>query len=207
MIVVYVDEVVGNIEILEKLLNIGLFGGLLMFCFQDLDQICNMLGQLVLVFVDVFNVQYIKGYDVDGNKGKDFFSIGLLVVYSNSNNVDKMVLLIVKVVDSMKVQVMDYKIVFDGIDWQVICIVDNIIFMVIKDVDGKLEIDGLKVMVGIGVQKNDSFFFKLVSNVIVDMNVKVMNEVEIVMVFELKFDFDVDIGDSDNCNGQVLLDL
>ena len=182
--VAYVDEAAGNIEIPEKLLNTGSLGGLLTFRSQDLDQTRNTLGQLALAFADAFNAQHTKGYDADGNKGKDFFSIGSPVVYSNSN-----------------------KIVFDGTDWQVTRTADNTTFTATKDADGKLEIDGLKVTVGTGAQKNDSFLLKPVSNAIVDMNVKVTNEAEIAMASESKLDPDVDTGDSDNRNGQALLDL
>ncbi|KDS03102.1 flagellar hook-associated protein FlgK, partial [Salmonella enterica subsp. enterica serovar Heidelberg str. RI-11-014316] len=92
-------------------------------------------------------------------------------------------------------------------DWQVTRTADNTTFTATKDADGKLEIDGLKVTVGTGAQKNDSFLLKPVSNAIVDMNVKVTNEAEIAMASESKLDPDVDTGDSDNRNGQALLDL
>ncbi|SUH38123.1 flagellar hook-associated protein 1 [Salmonella enterica subsp. enterica] len=91
------------------MLNTGSLGGLLTFRSQDLDQTRNTLGQLALAFADAFNAQHTKGYDADGNKGKDFFSIGSPVVYSNSNNADKTVSLTAKVVDSTKVQATDYK--------------------------------------------------------------------------------------------------
>lgn len=91
-------------------------------------------------------------------------------------------------VDSTKVQATDYKIVFDGTDWQVTRTADNTTFTATKDADGKLEIDGLKVTVGTGAQKNDSFLLKPVSNAIVDMNVKVTNEAEIAMASESKLD-------------------
>lgn len=60
--------------------------------------------------------------------------------------------------------------------------------------------------VGTGAQKT-TVFFSPVSNAIVDMNVKVTNEAEIAMASESKLDPDVDTGDSDNRNGQALLDL
>ncbi|EBF4219602.1 flagellar hook-associated protein FlgK [Salmonella enterica] len=205
--VAYVDEAAGNIEIPEKLLNTGSLGGLLTFRSQDLDQTRNTLGQLALAFADAFNAQHTKGYDADGKKGKDFFGIGSPVVYSNSNNADKTVLLTAEVAESTKVQATDYQIVFDGTDWQVTRLADNTTFTATKDVDGKLEIDGLKVTVGAGAQKNDSFLLKPVSNAIVDMSVKVTNEAEIAMAAESKLDPAVDTGDSDNRNGQALLNL
>lgn len=128
-------------------------------------------------------------------------------MYSNSNNADKTVLLTAEVAESTKVQATDYQIVFDGTDWQVTRLADNTTFTATKDVDGKLEIDGLKVTVGAGAQKNDSFLLKPVSNAIVDMSVKVTNEAEIAMAAESKLDPAVDTGDSDNRNGQALLNL
>ncbi|WP_432214559.1 FlgK family flagellar hook-associated protein, partial [Salmonella enterica] len=71
-----VAEAAGNFEIPEKLLNTGSLGGFLTFRSQDLDQTRNTLGLLALAFADAFNAQLTKGYDADGNKGIDFFSIG-----------------------------------------------------------------------------------------------------------------------------------
>ncbi len=56
--VAYVDNVAGNIEIPEKLLNTGSLGGLLTFRSQDLDQTRNSLNQMALAFADAFNAQH-----------------------------------------------------------------------------------------------------------------------------------------------------
>lgn len=107
----------------------------------------------------------------------------------------------VMVIDVFVVLVIDYKILFDNNQWQVICFVSNIIFMVMLDVNGKVVFDGLELMFIGTFVVNDSFMLKLVSDVIVNMDVLIIDEVKIVMVSE------EDVGDSDNCNGQVLLDL
>ncbi len=110
-------------------------------------------------------------------------------------------------VDSTKVQATDYKIVFDGTDWQVTALRINTTFNGDKKMlTENWRLTVWKVTVG-PAQKNDSFFLKPVSNAIVDMNVKVTNEAEIDGVPESKLDPDVDTGDSDNRTVVALLDL
>src|SRR5690606_29193630 len=73
--VAYVDEVAGNVEIPEKLLNTGSLGGLLTFRSEDLDKARNTLNQLALAFADAMNTQHEAGFDADGNAGGALFNI------------------------------------------------------------------------------------------------------------------------------------
>ncbi len=197
--VAYVDATAGNVEIPEKLLNSGSLGGLLTFRSQDLDQTRNTLNQLALAFAEAFNAQHKQGYDANGDQGEDFFSIGKPSVLSNAKNTGSGTLS-AEVTDSSAVQATNYKLVFDGQDWQVTRLSDNTSFKAVET-NGKLTFDGLEVTVGAGANVNDSFTLKPVSDAIVNMNVLVTDESKIAMAS------DADAGESDNRNGQALLDL
>jgi flagellar hook-associated protein 1 FlgK len=205
--VAYVDGVAGNIEIPEKMLNTGSLGGLLTFRSQELDQTRNTLGQLALAFADAFNTQHKEGFDANGDQGKDFFAIGSPSVLSNAKNTGTGSLT-AKVTDSSAVQATDYKIAFDGTDWQITRLADNTSFKATVT-GGKMSFDGMEITVGAGAKANDSFVLKPVSNAIVDMKVMVTDESKIAMAQVSKNDPDPDIdkGKSDNRNGQKLLDL
>lgn len=197
--VAYVDATAGNVEIPEKLLNSGSLGGLLTFRSQDLDQTRNTLNQLALAFAEAFNAQHKQGYDANGDQGEDFFSIGKPSVLSNAKNTGSGTLS-AEVTDSSAVQATNYKLVFDGNNWQVTRLSDNTSFEAVET-NGKLTFDGLEVTVGAGANANDSFTLKPVSDAIVNMNVLVTDESKIAMAS------DPDAGGSDNRNGQALLGL
>ena len=205
--VAYVDGVAGEVEIPEKLLNTGSLGGLLTFRSQELDQTRNTLGQLALAFADAFNTQHKEGFDANGDQGKDFFAIGSPAVFNNAKNTGTGSLS-AKITDSSAVQATDYKIVYDGTDWQVTRLADNTSFKATVT-GGKMSFDGMEITVNAGAKANDSFTVKPVSNAVVDMKVMVTDESKIAMAQVSKNDPDPDIdkGKSDNRNGQKLLDL
>ena len=202
--VAYVDKVSGATEIPEKLLTTGSLGGVLTFRSQDLDQTRNTLNQLALSFADAFNQQHEKGVDSAGNDGKAFFTIGSPSVLSNSKNSSDAALT-ASVTDSSKVQATDYSVVFDGSNWQVTRLSDNTTVKATQTPDGgpytALEFDGLKVDISGSAEKNDAFTVKPVVNAIVNMSVAISDEAEIAM------GSDAEAGESDNRNGQALLDL
>ncbi|MFP2420160.1 flagellar hook-associated protein FlgK [Pseudescherichia vulneris] len=199
--VAYVDNVAGNIEIPEKLLNTGSLGGLLTFRTQDLDQTRNSLNQMALAFADAFNTQNKAGIDADGNVGKDFFNIGGPSALSNTKNTGSATLG-VTMTDSKQVQATDYKMSFDGTNWQVTRLSDNTSVTPTVETDGSLSFDGLNVKVSGAANKNDSFTVKPVANAIVNMSVALSDASKIAMGID-----DAETGESDNRNGQALLDL
>ncbi|WP_410753130.1 flagellar hook-associated protein FlgK [Citrobacter youngae] len=205
--VAYVDGVAGEVAIPEKLITTGSLGGLLTFRSQELDQTRNTLGQLALAFADAFNTQHKEGFDANGDPGKDFFDIGGPAVLSNTKNKGTGAL-DVKMTDSSSVQATDYKITFDGTDWQVTRLADNTSFKPTVT-GGKMSFDGLEITVKNGALANDSFTVKPVGDAIINMKVAVTDESKIAMAEVSKNDTDpnVDKGKSDNRNGQKLLDL
>lgn len=201
--VAYVDNTAGNIEIPEKLITSGSLGGLLTFRSQDLDQTRNTLGQLALSFADAFNQQHTQGYDANGDQGTDFFTIGGPTTLNNTKNTGD-ASLTATVSDSTAVQASDYKVVYDGTNWNVTRLSNNTSFTVTPDAtDGTLNFDGLKISISgtTGPAANDSFTVKPVSNAIVNMTVAVTDESKIALG-QTGTD-----GASDNRNGQALLDL
>lgn len=200
----YVDKIAGNVEIPEKQVTTGSLGGLLSFRTQDLDQARNTLGQLALSFADSFNQQHVKGFDADGDAGEKFFNIGGPSATSNSKNSGDATLT-AAVSNSSAVQATDYKVAFDGTQWNVTRLSNNTTIAVTPDTtDGTLNFDGLKVSINngsTGAKKDDSFTIRPVSNAIVNMSVAVTDESKIAMAGA------AGNGASDNRNGQDLLKL
>ncbi len=131
--------------------------------------------------------------------------MGKPAVLSNSNNPTK-TSLTASITDSTAVQASDYKVVYDGSDWQVTRLSDNakISADTTKDADGNvtgLTFDGLKIDISGTAQKNDSFTVKPVANAVVNMGVAISDESKIALAS------DPEAGDSDNRNAQALLDL
>ncbi|MFJ3456848.1 flagellar hook-associated protein FlgK [Scandinavium goeteborgense] len=199
--VAYVDNVAGNIEIPEKLLTSGSLGGLLTFRSQDLDQTRNSLNQMALAFADAFNTQNKAGIDANGNTGKDFFTFGSPSVLSNTKNTGS-ASLNATMTDSTQLQASDYKVSYDGTNWQVTRLSDNTKMSPTVETNGSLSFDGLNVSISGSANKNDSFTVKPVANAIVNMSVALTDASQIAMGIN-----DAETGESDNRNGQALLDL
>ena len=198
--VAYVDGTAGNIEIPEKLLNTGSLGGILTFRSQDLDQTRNTLGQLALAFAEAFNTQHKAGFDANGDAGEDFFAIGKPAVLQNTKNKGD-VAIGATVTDTSAVLATDYKISFDNNQWQVTRLASNTTFTVTPDANGKVAFDGLELTFTGTPAVNDSFTLKPVSDAIVNMDVLITER------SENRHASAEDAGDSDNRNGQALLDL
>lgn len=216
--VAYVDNVAGNVEIPEKLLTTGSLGGLLTFRSQDLDQTRNSLNQMALAFADAFNQVHREGINADGDTSVDFFEFGDPSVVANGKNTSKTELS-VDMTDSSALQATDYRVVKTDSGWQVTRLSDN---TSVKLEDGSddttLKFDGLSVSVKSGTpQSGESFTVKPVSNAIVNMKVAIssgsqiaMGQVEKDASGNVVTDADgnpVSAGESDNRNGQALLDL
>ena len=205
--VAYVDNVAGNVEIPEKLLTTGSLGGMLTFRSQDLDQTRNSLNQMALAFADAFNTVHKQGVDANGDTGENFFSFGKPSVLANSKNTGDAELT-ASVSKSSAVQATDYRVVKTDSGWQVTRTSDNTTVKLDADSDPTtLKFDGLSVSIGGTGAANtgDSFTVKPVSDTIVNMKVAISSESEIAMGLP---DTNGDsVGESDNRNGQALLDL
>lgn len=199
--VAYVDDVAGNVEIPEKLLNTGSLGGLLTFRSEDLDNARNTLNQLALAFADAMNTQHEAGFDANGDAGGALFNMGSPAVVTNSKNSLPGATMTASVTDSSKVQATDYKFEFNGTDWTVTRLSDKTSFTATPDASGKMTFDGLTVNVSGTAATKDSFTVKPVVNTIVNMSLAISDESKLAMASV------ADGGESDNRNGKALVDL
>lgn len=200
--VAFVDGTSGPVEIPEKLLTSGSLGGMLTFRTEELDAARNTLNQLALSFANEMNSQHAKGFDPEGNAGGELFKIGAPAVLGNTKNTGSAsVTAAINVADSAKVQATDYKMEFDGGNWKITRLSDKTTVKPVDDGKGNLSFDGLTVNVSGTANNKDSFIVKPVVNAIVNMDVAISDESKLALAS------DATGGESDNRNGQALLNL
>ncbi|BDI82934.1 flagellar hook-associated protein 1 [Enterobacter hormaechei] len=198
--IAYVDAAAGNVEISEKQITTGSLGGLLTFRSQDLDQARNTLNQMALAFADAMNTQHQAGFDANGDAGGKLFDFGSPAVLSNGKNTGS-ASVTATMTDSTKVQATNYKVEYNGTDWTITRLSDNTSFTAKPDASGNLSFDGLNVKISGSANNKDSFIVKPVNDVIVYMDVAISDESKLAMASAQGS------GESDNTNGQKLLDL
>ncbi|MCM7206916.1 flagellar hook-associated protein FlgK [Enterobacter hormaechei] len=198
--IAYVDTAAGNVEISEKQITTGSLGGLLTFRSQDLDQARNTLNQMALAFADAMNTQHQAGFDANGDAGGKLFDFGSPAVMSNGKNTGS-ASVTATMTDSTKVQATNYKVEYNGTDWTITRLSDNTSFTAKPDASGNLSFDGLNVKISGSADNKDSFIVKPVNDVIVNMDVAISDESKLAMASAKGS------GESDNTNGQKLLDL
>ncbi|EPO6586089.1 flagellar hook-associated protein FlgK [Enterobacter hormaechei] len=198
--IAYVDAAAGNVEISEKQITTGSLGGLLTFRSQDLDQARNTLNQMALAFADAMNTQHQAGFDANGDKGGKLFDFGSPAVLSNGKNTGS-ASFTATMTDSTKAQATNYKVEYNGTDWTITRLSDNTSFTAKPDASGNLSFDGLNVKISGSANNKDSFIVKPVNDVIVNMDVAISDESKLAMASAQGS------GESDNTNGQKLLDL
>lgn len=198
--IAYVDAAAGNVEISEKQITTGSLGGLLTFRSQDLDQARNTLNQMALAFADAMNTQHLAGFDANGDAGGKLFDFGSPAVLSNGKNTGS-ASVTATMTDSTKVQATNYKVEYNGTDWTITRLSDNTSFTAMPDTSGNLSFDGLNVNISGSANNKDSFIVKPVNDVIVNMDVAISDESKLAMASAKGS------GESDNTNGQKLLDL
>ena len=198
--IAYVDAAAGNVEISEKQITTGSLGGLLTFRSQDLDQARNTLNQMALAFADAMNTQHQAGFDANGDAGGKLFDFGSPAVLSNGKNTGS-ASVTATMTDSTKVQATNYKVEYNGTDWTITRLSDNTSFTAKPDASGNLSFDGLNVKISGSANNKDNFIVKPVNDVIVNMDVAISDESKLAMASAKGS------GESDNTNGQKLLDL
>ena len=194
----------GASEIPEGQITSGSVSGVLKFRSESLDSARNQLGQLALAMADSFNQQHRAGFDLNGDAGTDFFSFGGARAVDNSRNTGDAALS-VSYTDTGKVKANDYRVEFDGSNWQVSRLPDNVKVNATAGTDAAgnptLSFDGLKVGIDGTAQKNDSFTVKPVSDVAGSLKVAITDSANIAAAGK------DDSGRGDNENAKKLLDL
>ncbi|MCW6013632.1 flagellar hook-associated protein FlgK [Serratia marcescens] len=194
----------GASEVPEGQIISGTLSGVLKFRSETLDGVRNQLGQLALAMADSFNQQHRAGFDLNGDAGGDFFSFSGGRVVDNTRNTGD-ASLSVSYTDTGKVKANDYRVEFDGSNWQVSRLPDNVKVNATPgtSADGKptLNFDGLEVSIDGNAQAKDSFTVKPVSDVAGNLKVAITDSSKIAAAGK------DDSGRGDNENAKKLLDL
>ncbi|KFK93475.1 MULTISPECIES: flagellar hook-associated protein FlgK [unclassified Serratia (in: enterobacteria)] len=194
----------GFSEIPEGQIANGSVSGVLKFRSESLDSARNQLGQLALALADSFNQQHQQGFDLNGDSGEDFFRFSGGRAINNSRNSGD-ASLSVAFTDTRKVQASDYRLEFDGSDWQVTRLADNtkVAAVMATSSDGKpiLSFDGLQIGVAGQAQKHDSFILKPVSDIAGSLQVALGDSAQLAAAGA------ANSGKGDNDNAKKLLDL
>jgi flagellar hook-associated protein 1 FlgK len=110
----------------ESALTGGALGGVLEFRTKSLDLAQNSLGRIALGLAQTFNDQHHLGLDSNGNPGGDFFTMTAAEVTKNvNNNQTSDTKITAKVVDASQLTTSDYKVDYDGKNYNVIRLSDN----------------------------------------------------------------------------------
>ena len=110
----------------ENALTGGALGGALEFRSKSLDLAQNSLGRIALGLAQTFNDQHHLGLDANGNPGGDFFTMTAAEVTKNvNNNQTSDTKITASVVDASQLTTSDYKVDYDGKNYNVIRLSDN----------------------------------------------------------------------------------
>lgn len=172
----FVDSA-GNVrEIKDDQIRGGELSGVLRSRREIIDPARQKLNQMALVFAEKFNEVHRKGYDANGNTGKDFFAVGGGSVVSNIHNKGKADFDI-KYNDVSKVTGNNYDVSYDGTNWNVTKLPEGTAVNANFDAaSGTLSFDGMDIKISNNTaQAGDKFLLKPVDNVIGGLNTLVTN--------------------------------
>jgi len=104
----------------------GALGGALEFRTKSLDLAQNSLGRVAIGLAMTFNDQHKLGVDANGNPGGDFFTVAPAEVTKNvNNNLTSTTRIGATISDPAKLTTSDYKVDFDGKNYNVVRLSDN----------------------------------------------------------------------------------
>lgn len=172
----FVDSA-GNVrEIKDDQIRGGELSGVLRSRREIIDPARQKLNQMALVFAEKFNEVHRKGYDANGNTGKDFFAVGSGSVVSNTHNKGKADFDI-KYNDVSKVTGNNYDVSYDGTNWNVTRLPEGIAVTANFDgATGTLSFEGMDIKISNNsAVAGDKFLLKPVDNVIGGLNTLVTN--------------------------------
>ena len=125
---VTIGYVTGNkiVPIADEAMSGGAIGGVLEFRSKSLDTAQNSLGRVAIALASSFNAQHRLGVDANGNPGGDFFTVSPAEVTKNvHNNITSTTAIAATVSDATKLTTSDYKVDFDGSNYNVTRLSDN----------------------------------------------------------------------------------
>lgn len=110
----------------ESALTGGELGAALQFRTQSLDAAQNSLGRVAIALATTINDQNHLGLDGNGNAGGDIFTVAPAEVTKNvNNNQTSTTAIAATVVDATQLTTSDYKVDFDGTNFNVYRLSDN----------------------------------------------------------------------------------
>lgn len=109
------------IEMSDKQITGGKLGGLLSFRSDALDATQNDLGRIALGISIALNEQHVKGYNLSGTQGGEFFNVGTPKVIGNEKNSATAGTPTASYVpgELSKITNQDYRVEFDGTNYSV----------------------------------------------------------------------------------------
>ncbi len=147
----------------DNALSGGTLGGALDFRSKTLDPAQSALGKVAIGLAIEFNAQHKLGLDQNGVAGKDFFSVAPAYVGKNINNaLSSTTAVQAKVTDPAKLMDSDYKVEFDGTNFNVIRLSDNKVTPVTPySASGTTQtIDGVEFTISGTAAKEDNFLVR-----------------------------------------------
>jgi flagellar hook-associated protein 1 FlgK len=110
----------------ESALTGGELGAALQFRTQSLDLAQNSMGRVAIALATTMNDQNHLGLDANGNPGGDMFTVAQAEVTKNvNNNQTSTTAITATVVDATQLTTSDYKVDFDGTNYNVYRLADN----------------------------------------------------------------------------------
>jgi flagellar hook-associated protein 1 FlgK len=110
----------------ESALTGGALGGVLAFRSETLDTAQNSLGRIAIAIASTVNAQHELGVDANGNAGGEFFTVAAAEVTKDiKNNQTSTTAITATVSDATQLTTSDYKIDFDGTNYNVVRLSDN----------------------------------------------------------------------------------
>jgi flagellar hook-associated protein 1 FlgK len=115
-----------TLAINEGALQGGALGAALDFRSNSLDPAQNAFGRVAIALAQTFNDQHALGLDANGNPGGAFFTIPNAEVTKNvGNNITSTTAISVSVSDATQLTTSDYKVDYDGTNYNVVRLSDN----------------------------------------------------------------------------------
>ncbi|GJM11651.1 MAG: flagellar hook protein FlgK [Pseudohongiella sp.] len=130
----------------SQLVNGGELQGVIDFRSRILHPALDKLGLIALGVSETVNEQHLKGVDLNGNMGGNFFASITPTVSGNTGNTGTAAPTIT-ISDVTQVRASDYGLAYDGVQWQLTRLSDN----TSVSGGGPLVLDGLSVDVSAGV--------------------------------------------------------
>ena len=152
---VEIEQAAGNSVPITESISGGIMQGLLRFRDETLNGARQELGLLAAGVTETFNAQHKLGLDLSGAQAGNFFAPIATVAASDYQNTGTSVAS-VAIADISQVQPTDYKLYYNGTQWQL----TNQKSGEINTGQGPFAVDGLNIEVTAGANIGDSFLIR-----------------------------------------------